>query len=202
MRMASLLQTFVQAQAGPEISQGSLRSECLDVNLLLILRVRRCKVSAHASSWTRSIVILAGTAALLLFVSLPSVRAAGSAAPSSIPSDTVFAGTQAARGRVLYAGNCGTCHGGSLQGSGTSVPPLIGPPFLEKWGARERTLQDLFSVLSTTMPKDDPGALTKSQYADILAYVLSRNGHVAGERDLLPSEAVLRTLRLSPPLIP
>jgi hypothetical protein len=42
----------------------------------------------------------------------------------------------------------------------------------------------LYDFISTTMPQDNPGELSKDSYRDVLAYILRRNGYPKGTSDL------------------
>ena len=107
----------------------------------------------------------------------------------------VYADGQAARGRALYEGaRCSGCHGLSLEGgrAGRPDPPLRGEQFIERW--REDTLQSLYTLMSTLMPRNDPGTLTDEQYVDILAYLLQSNGFPTGSTEL--GAGSLRSIRI------
>jgi hypothetical protein len=57
------------------------------------------------------------------------------------------------------------------------------------------TVGDLFERMRTTMPLNNPGALTRDQYADVLAFMLKANGYPAGERELYRRSEFLNTIR-------
>lgn len=95
--------------------------------------------------------------------------------------DGLYSADQATQGRVEYTAFCAGCHladlSGTLAGDG-GAPPLRGEPFLafiETWNARQ-----LFDYIQTTMPADDPSALTNDQYLDVLAYIFQMNGYPSG----------------------
>jgi hypothetical protein len=52
------------------------------------------------------------------------------------------------------------------------------------------TLDDLFDRIKTTMPGDAPGSLTGEQCADILAFLLSKDGFPAGQTELATGPAL------------
>jgi len=85
-----------------------------------------------------------------------------------------FGGAPAARGKSLYSKHCATCHGEALEGGG--APALSGTAFLEAWGRPTRTVDDLFYIMRSSMPRPAIGSLAPSEYLDLLAFVLSRNG--------------------------
>lgn len=99
--------------------------------------------------------------------------------------DGVYTQQQADRGKSLYAKECASCHGATLDGSG-AAPPLAGADFKSDWNGH--TAADLFDKTQTTMPADQPGHLTRDQTADILAFLLASNGFPAGSKEL-PTDA-------------
>jgi hypothetical protein len=72
------------------------------------------------------------------------------------------------------------------------APPLIGPNFIQHWFSG--SVSDLFVQLSTREPKNNPGALEPQTYADILAYILARNGFTPAGAALTPDTARLSTM--------
>ena len=104
--------------------------------------------------------------------------------------DGVYTKEQATRG-ALSSGLCTQCHGDSFQGD--PAPPLTGPDFLAKWDGQ--TVGNLFELIRQTMPDDDPGALTREQYADLLAYVFSLNKFPAGTTELARDAESLKQIR-------
>lgn len=106
--------------------------------------------------------------------------------------DGVFTEEQAKRGEPVYQKECGTCHGDALTG-GESAPPLSGGAFLANWNGL--TLGDLFDRIRKTMPQTSPGKLTKQQYADVLAFMLSVNKFPAGKAELYKQSEMLREIR-------
>ena len=111
-------------------------------------------------------------------------------------TDGVYTEAQAGRGEEVYTGSCATCHGATLIGgalmSGDEPPALVGDQFMAGWAGT--TVGDLFERVSRIMPWDDPGSLTPQQYADVLAYILNKNGLPVSETAELAGDAV--TLRL------
>jgi mono/diheme cytochrome c family protein len=129
-------------------------------------------------------------------VSLATVRA--QTLPSqnaSTPTiwDSVYTDTQAKRGEPIYTNHCAFCHGDTLI-NGTQGPPLAGDAFLVNW--KGNTLAALFDKTATMMPSDDPGSLTKEQYADVLAYMLSVGKAPAGTIDLKADMESLKQIRI------
>ena len=59
---------------------------------------------------------------------------------------------------------------------------LADEEFRHDWDGK--TLRQLFDLLSTSMPQQDPGSLKPAVYADILAYILQKNEFPAGGEPL------------------
>jgi mono/diheme cytochrome c family protein len=109
----------------------------------------------------------------------------------------VFTTAQAARGRAVYEAYCTRCHGIDMVGGrqGAGGPPLAGDNFWLNW--ERRTLADLFSKISKTMPQDSPGSLRTDDYSDLLAYVLSGNRFPSGSAEVPASGTGLEQVRIA-----
>ncbi len=101
--------------------------------------------------------------------------------PRSAPTYTL---AQAAAGKAAYDASCASCHGGNLD-DGPLAPPLKGVGFIRQHGGK--SLEELFTTVSTTMPTGSPGSLDGATYARIVAYILQANAIVAGPTEL-PSD--------------
>jgi len=88
----------------------------------------------------------------------------------------VYSAAQAARGEQIYKSQCAGCHGNAMQG--TSGPPLVGDGFLSNWSAQP--LANLVDKIQKTMPFNLPNILTRSQSADLAAYILQVGKFPAG----------------------
>jgi alcohol dehydrogenase (cytochrome c) len=86
--------------------------------------------------------------------------------PASVGS-APYTAQQVADGSRAYAKQCLACHGAQLQG--ISAPALTGASFARA----HLNLSQLRSVVTTQMPLNAPGSLTPSEYASIMAYLLS-----------------------------
>lgn len=106
--------------------------------------------------------------------------------------DGVFSTVQAERGRAGYEQHCGSCHGSDLSGS--SGRALAGELFVRTW--TEDTVGNLFRKVSTTMPPNATTRPSDAEYADIVAYVMARNGYPPGTIDLPASAAALDEIRI------
>lgn len=113
-------------------------------------------------------------------------------ATDSTPSGTgrstwagVYTVEQAARGKDVYAGNCRSCH---------TPASHTGEMFSTWW--RGKRLSDLFTFVSTQMPKNDPGSLAPEDAADVVAYLLQINAMPPGKVELYPDADSLRRFRI------
>ena len=95
--------------------------------------------------------------------------------------DGVYTEEQAKRGADVYAEKCAMCHGDSLGGV-ESAPALTGPAFYANWEGE--TLNALFERIRMSMPQDNPGSLSRTQNADIVAHMLHIGGYPAGSTPL------------------
>lgn len=105
--------------------------------------------------------------------------------------DGVYTTNQAKRG-ALKSGLCTQCHGDNFVGG--PAPQLAGEDFLTRWNGR--TLGDLFDVIRLTMPDEDPGALPREQYADLVAYILAVNKLPAGTTEVGIQTEPLKLIRI------
>lgn len=108
-------------------------------------------------------------AVLLCPLAVASVTPAA-AAPS------LFAAAQARTGQAMYAQYCQSCHGAALQG--IPGPALAGPDFAR--ASDHYTLGLIFEGLTETTPAGAPASLTRTEYTDIMAYILAKNGYQSG----------------------
>lgn len=127
------------------------------------MKIGKAAAIGHRVPWA-----LAGVAALVLMASDRLAAAAEQPAP---PSPTVA--DQAPRGSAIYARQCASCHGATLD-DGEFAPPLKGVAFLQKWGGRNGAA--LRDYIASTMPPSAPGSLSGQQATDVSALVLRANG--------------------------
>ena len=72
---------------------------------------------------------------------------------------------------------------------GDDSPELAGASFMARWKGKK--VSALFTLISKTMPTDDPGHLSTRQTADVTAFILSSNGFPAGPDELPNNSAGL-----------
>src|SRR6476620_8689082 len=115
------------------------------------------------STARRATGYLVAASALLLIPAAPRLVAQS---PAAVP----FTAAQAAEGGRVYTQKCASCHGARLDDG--AAPPLAGQRFLETWTAPARSLDDLYFIIQSTMPKNEGGTLTSAQYLAVLAHLL------------------------------
>src|SRR5262245_16535592 len=93
--------------------------------------------------------------------------------------DKVYTEAQASRGEELYGRHCAECHGTGLDGDAvTEIPALALDAFMQRWSTRN--VDDLLARMQRAMPPTAPGSLTRTQYVDLVAYLLKSNGFPSG----------------------
>jgi hypothetical protein len=101
--------------------------------------------------------------------------------------DGVYTEQQAARGAISFTANCSRCHGGTTT-DGDEGRSLAGERFWKSF--RESTVDHLLDYVSRNMPNGAGGSLSASVYADLVAFILSRNALPAGASELTKESAV------------
>ena len=136
---------------------------------------------------------------LMLHIGLVLLYAGASAsAASAQPSGkfpALFTGAETTRGREVYVAECASCHGPKLS-DGVAIA-LTGQAFLRKWSDPRVTLDDLFFIIQTTMPKNKGNTLPHDDYVAVMAYLMEQNGYPVGQRSRLDSEEQRRGIRLT-----
>lgn len=129
-------------------------------------------------------------ATALLFASLLArpTEAQDASAPVRTSADSSYTDAQAERGAQLFTRVCLECH---------ERVDLSNADFRLKWGGQ--TTFDLFKNISTTMPDNNPGMLAKTEYADVVAYILKLNGVPAGPAELVADSTVLSQAKMTLP---
>jgi mono/diheme cytochrome c family protein len=100
--------------------------------------------------------------------------------------DGVYTEQQAARGSVSFAASCARCHS-SEPNAGEEGKALAGAPFWQSF--RESTVDHLLDFVSKSMPNGAGGTLSANTYADLVAFILSKNGLPAGSAELTKNSA-------------
>ena len=124
-----------------------------------------------------------------VFLTALPARAQGAAA--------TYTAAEADRGAAVYAEQCAQCHGSAL--SDGSAPALLGPTFRRTWSRPQVTVNDLYYIISTTMPPNRPGSLLEAQYREVLAHLMAENGMAAGAEPVPTEQRLLETISLLQP---
>jgi hypothetical protein len=122
--------------------------------------------------------------AACIVATLAVTMAVGAGQDKSV-NDGVYTEAQAERGKSTFERTCTSCH---------DTVRFTGAEFVQTWS--DKPLADLFEVMRTTMPEDNPGSLKPQQYADILSYVLKLNGFGAGETELTGTALAMKAIRM------
>jgi mono/diheme cytochrome c family protein len=109
--------------------------------------------------------------------------------------DGVYTDAQAKRGEAIYAERCASCHAPDLSGM-DQAPALAGAEFLTEWDGQ--SMNDLFERTRISMPADKPGSLERSQVADVLAFILQKNGFPGATTELPAEPGQLKAVTLTP----
>jgi len=134
--------------------------------------------------------------AALLFAVVLVFAAAGALSQSAGAADTpaLYNAAQANAGGQIFAQQCATCHGAQMEGG--AGPALRGTPFHQLAQAQNLNAQSLLTVVSQTMPQDNPASLPPAQYKALVAYILQQNGYPAGGAELSADNPQLKDLNL------
>jgi len=97
-----------------------------------------------------------------LVITLLAVPAVGAQPPVTASVSGAFTDEQAARGEKVFGGKCAECH---------EKKDVTNPDFRKKWNGR--TARDLYELIRTTMPDDNPGSMTPDEYLDIVTYLVA-----------------------------
>jgi mono/diheme cytochrome c family protein len=108
------------------------------------------------------------------------------------PPLAVYTAAQATAGAAVFATNCSMCHGAALQG--VQAPALVGQSFAP--ATMQYTVGSIFTLITGQMPLGNPGSLSHSDYAAVMAFILSKNGYPAGETALDYTAALSSTVPL------
>ena len=107
-----------------------------------------------------------------------------SALNASFPAAT-YSVDQASAGKQVYDSTCAHCH---------APGQLDGATFSTSW--KNRRLYDLYKLISNTMPEDQPGSLSDTQYVNVIAYLLQRNQVPSGAAKLSGDTLGMKKVRI------
>ena len=131
---------------------------------------------------------LCGVAALVLGTPLGAQDSAAAATAERNVSSGVFSEAQATRGEGVYKTSCQSCH---------AKTEYTGDKFRSAWVSKSAF--DIFNVIRTQMPEDNPGSLERQEYVDVVAYIFSLNAYPAGSSDLPGDDDGLKKVKIDNP---
>lgn len=117
----------------------------------------------------------------------PTSRAAGGrsaqAAQKMTTNDGVYTRAQADGAKAQFDKICADCHPFTEAAKKRAKDvPLGDEPFFTNWEGR--SLEELMTTIALTMPNDGSAVVSDEEAANLVAYVLQRNGFPAGEKPL------------------
>lgn len=95
----------------------------------------------------------------------------------------IYTEAQAARGDTVFRTVCASCH---------STSEFNNAQFKATWAGK--SVFTFFDQLRSTMPQDNPGGLSRQQYADVIAYITKLHGHPAGETEIPTEDEKLKSV--------
>jgi mono/diheme cytochrome c family protein len=98
---------------------------------------------------------------------------------------SAISAVQAKRGENTFKQSCSSCH---VAGQFTAAQ------YVSAWN--ERPIFELFEQLRSNMPQDNPGALSRQEYLDVVLYLYKLNGAAQGEKELPPDDEVMKKTRI------
>jgi mono/diheme cytochrome c family protein len=125
-----------------------------------------------------------GTTMLAVFLCAATAGAQGT--PPTKPS--LFTDVQATRGEAVYQRVCIECH---------EKLEYTGADFRTKWNTKP--VFELFDLLRSTMPEENPGTLTNQEYVDVVGYMMKLNGVRPGPTPLPTDPALLKKIKIEIP---
>jgi len=120
---------------------------------------------------------------LALAAALAGAALVAQAEPRTL-NDKVYSEAQAESGEALYETHCLACHDKKYF-----------RPVLKRWEGQ--SLGVFYTVMITSMPESNPGALPLDEYADILAYILSLSRYPAGDEPLAADQASMGDIMIA-----
>lgn len=105
-------------------------------------------------------------------------------------AEGLFSDEQVGPGNAVYKEHCQVCHGDKLLSGEMGGPPLSGAFFFNRWEGK--TVGELYAYTQEFMPFGQGGLLSKTEYSDVVAFILHYNGFEAGDTKLSPDSDVMQ----------
>lgn len=126
--------------------------------------------------------------ALALGAVVCSDAAMRAAAVQKTTNDGIYSKAQADAAKPQFDKLCAECHAFTVATKKQEKDlPLGDEPFLKKWEGR--SLDELLTLIVTTMPNDGSAVVNDEETLNLLAYILQRNGYPAGAAPLTKDTA-------------
>lgn len=116
---------------------------------------------------------------------MPAQSTSAATAPGKTTAAGVFTAEQATRGFETYKQVCASCH---------TVSEHSDDNFRFLWNGE--TIYNLFDVLWTTMPQDNPGTMAPGAVIDVIAYILKLNNAPEGKEALKSDSTSMRAIKI------
>lgn len=98
-------------------------------------------------------------------------------------NDGIYSKAQADAAKPQFDKLCAECHAFTVATKKQEKDlPLGDEPFLKKWEGR--SLDELLTLIVTTMPNDGSAVINDEEGLNLLAYVLQQNGFAPGKAPL------------------
>jgi len=103
-------------------------------------------------------------------------------------NDGIYSKAQADAAKPQFDKLCAECHAFTVAAKKQEKDlPLGDEPFLKKWEGRG--LDELATIIVTTMPNDGSAIVSDDETLNLLAYILQRNGFAPGASPLTKASA-------------
>ena len=120
---------------------------------------------------------------IALSVAVCSVSVIRATTTQKTTNDGIYSKAQADAAKPKFEKLCAECHAFTVAAKKQAEDlPLGDEPFLKKWEGR--ALDELLTLIVTTMPNDGSAVVNDAEALDLLAYVLQQNGFAPGKAPL------------------
>lgn len=107
----------------------------------------------------------------------------GASPRQATTNDGIYTKAQADAAKAPFVKLCSECHAFTVAALKQPKDlPLGDEPFLKKWEGR--SLDELLTLIVTTMPNDGSAVVNDDEALNLLAYVLQQNGFAPGKGPL------------------
>lgn len=103
--------------------------------------------------------------------------------------DGVFTSEQVESGAEVYDKICLECH----------PRDYFGPAYMTGWEGA--TVAELFGMVESTMPYENPGTLERREVMEVLVYIFSLNGVPSGDSEMGDSSEALKGIVIDGPFV-